>query len=166
MSMVDGETRVTSSDTKAPSFTTPTEGQTFPSTGTAPLVQWTAGSVGSGATTGLFLFDESCPTRTARRRPLWKRLTDLLVSDAWAHLPPVTGAVYYVRFVITGRACEVRLLTTETSWQLTPAAWEAFKASPAGSSIRIKMSAAYLRDNRITEGPFKPSTERTFVIGR
>jgi hypothetical protein len=162
-SMLDGERLTTVNDAQSPTFTQPSEGQTYSASGTLPRFEWTP------------------PVRTTRRAPraasaralasghrapprsLWQRVKELFVGTAWAHLPPVTGDVYFLRFRVAGRTCPVSLLTTETFWQVPDDAWTALGGGGA-EPVRIEITRAYLRDNRITEGPFRPSQERSFRI--
>lgn len=79
------------------------------------------------------------------------------------HLPPVTGDVYLVEIAVPGRSCPVNLLTTDESWQLDAASWAAVTAGGA-HDVAVTITAAYLVEGRITEGPFQPSAPRTFKI--
>jgi hypothetical protein len=79
------------------------------------------------------------------------------------HLPPVTGDVYLVEIGVPGRECPVNVLTTDESWQLDAASWAAVTAGGAHDAT-VTVTSAYLVEGRITEGPFQPSTPRTFKI--
>jgi len=60
--------------------------------------------------------------------------------------------------------CEVRILTTQTQYIVSDTAWTALKA--ATGAIQLSITSAYVRENRITEGPYKPSSARTFSVTR
>jgi hypothetical protein len=79
------------------------------------------------------------------------------------HLPPVTSDIYLLGIAVPGRACPVEMLTTEPHWQLDAAQWAALRAA-AGQTVSLQVTSAYLKENRITEGPFRPEAPRTFVV--
>ncbi len=156
--MVDGEARATA-DAKAPSFTAPTEAQTFTATDSPPVVSWTS---------PLALAPRSPSNVVPASRTAWARVLGVLGSlvegTAEAHLPPITGSVYFLHFDIAGRTCPYNVLTTNLDWQIDAAGWAAMKAATPRSAISIRIVSAYLTENRITEGPFKPAVARTFKI--
>jgi len=73
------------------------------------------------------------------------------------HLPPVTDDVYLVEISIAGEMCPVDLMTTELEWQLDADEWAAVQAAAPGT-VTVNVIAAYLIENRISEGPFSPAT--------
>ncbi len=79
------------------------------------------------------------------------------------HLPPVTSDVYLVHITVPGRECPIALLTTEEEWRLDASSWDLMRS--AGGNLSIEITAAYLAENRITEGPYRPAAPTTFTIG-
>lgn len=156
VSFVDAEARITVNDAKAPSVTMPTEGQMYQPGDAPPPFRWTEGLSAS-------LERVPLPARRGAARPA--TLMDLLLPGeraAFAHLPPVTGKVYLARFSIPGRSTQLLVLTTNTDYTPDAAAWDSIKG--ASGPISLEIVAAYLRDNRIEEGPFKAAATRSFSI--
>ncbi len=86
------------------------------------------------------------------------------VGTARAHLPPITGDVYFVELSVAGLDCPVaRGLTTDESWTLSAAEWEAVKAH-VGVPIQMDVTSAYLTENRVTEGPYRPTASTVFEL--
>lgn len=152
--MFDGESRAEVDPVQSPMISTPTEGQAYAAADPAPRLTWTS-------TLAL------APTRRGGAPTRWARAVDWLAGvverRAEAHLPPITGAVYFIHFDIAGRACPYNVLTTETSWQVDADAWAAMKAASA-QPISVRMTGAYLTENRISEGPFRLAAPRTFTV--
>jgi hypothetical protein len=157
--MVDGEDRAQVGDPNAPAFTLPTEGQVFASSAAAPRFTWTS-PIALGP-------KPPSSTRFAsvhRSRRSWlDAISDLLIPKAYAHLPPVTGDIYYLQIDVPGRECPYRVLTTNLDWQIDDQAWSLFRGA-AGQTITVRMLSAYLTENRITEGPYAPAAPRTFSV--
>lgn len=155
--MVDGEDAVTVGDEHAPTITSPAEGATVSAGDVSLLVSWDSPIARGPA-----------PRRSAVRvaaAPAWlDGLSALVEGTAWAHLPPVTGDVYWVRITVPGQACAIEAVTTELSWQVDGAAWESLQGA-AGETASIDVMSAYLTENRITEGPYRPAAPRTVTIG-
>lgn len=87
-----------------------------------------------------------------------------VASSNKPHLPPVTGAIYYIKVTIPGRVCPLRALTTTTTWTPSAASWAIIAA--ATGTVSASIQSAYLRENRITEGPYRPTADRTFTLTR
>ncbi len=84
-------------------------------------------------------------------------LGGFFVGSARAHLPPITGDVYYVELTVAGLTCPVaRGLTTNEQWELPSDDWAAMK-SHIGVPITVTITSAYLTENRVTEGPYRPA---------
>ena len=150
LSILDAESRATKDDSKATIFTSPTAGQSFTATD-SPVFGWTSG-----------LMALAPPPRRAPAEPAF-HLMDYVYASAWAHLPPVTGAVYWLRFKVAGNSCPaLAVLTTETEYAPDSAAW----ASLQGKSLTLSGLAVYLQENRVTEGPFIPTTDVAFSIAK
>jgi hypothetical protein len=153
--MVDGESSATAGDAHAPSFTTPSEGQAFASSDGAPVFAWTSPIALSGPGATRFV--------ATAQRSRWDRLLGLFIGTAEAHLPPVTGDIYFIHIHAPGRDCSYDVLTTDLSWQVDDAGWAAM-AGAAGQTLSIDITSAYLTENRITEGPYQPASPRTFSV--
>jgi len=161
-SIVDGEKRVSADDTKSVAITVPTQSQVFQRSA-PPLLRWMPGSVSSSMSRLHVPASRRFATRVpTREKSPFAWVARLFESEAWAHEPPITGPLFYLHFTVPGRACEVRVLTTMTSYQVSTAAFDAFKA--ATGPITLSITSAYVRENRITEGPYKPTAARTFTV--
>ncbi len=153
LTMVDAEKRVTVDDAKAATMLEPAEGQVYASSAPAPKLRWSSPLSASSAP----IFPASGPVRRGAS------ITSFFIGEAWAHLPPVNGPVHVLEISLPNAQCPVRLFTTETSWQLPDDVWGTLK-SAAGQSLSIETTSAYMRDNRITEGPYRGSAKRTFRV--
>lgn len=80
------------------------------------------------------------------------------------HLAPVTGDIYLVSITVPGRSCPLERLTTDRSWQLESGDWDTMR-SASGGTLSVQITSAYLTENRITEGPYRPAAARKFTIG-
>jgi hypothetical protein len=153
-SMVDGEPRAQAGVPDSPVITEPSEGQVFSPTDAPPRVAWSS-------TLSL------APASRAAPRSRWarvaERLMNLVERRAEAHGTPVTGAIYFLHFDIAGRMCPYSAITTDKSWQIDDAGWTAIKAVTS-QPISIRMTSAYLTENRIMEGPFSLGAPRTFSV--
>ncbi len=79
------------------------------------------------------------------------------VGSAHAHLPPITGDIYFVELTVAGTTCPIaRGLTTDEQWTLSAADWSTLK-SHIGLPISVTVTSAYLTENRVTEGPYRPA---------
>ena len=90
-------------------------------------------------------------------------MLDWILPSAWAHLPPVTGAIHLVEIPIADRACPVQLLTTLTRWDMDSASWDIVRAQ-RGRTLELMITSAYLTENRVTEGPYRPSAPRKLEV--
>lgn len=150
LTMVDAESRATADAMKAPVLTT-TDGAQLPGD-PAPTFRWSS-SIASLSPRGGEGRGEGRPA------PWWR---GLLISEAAAHLPPITGVVYWLKFSVPGEKCPVELVTTGTEWTPAAAVWATLKKGSGARSITGQ--AAYLTENRITEGPFKMPAAVTFTV--
>lgn len=89
-------------------------------------------------------------------------LGELVVGTAHAHLPPITSDVYYVVVTVPGRECPVRAVTTEESWKPTLAQWKILEAATGPLSMTV--TSAYVTENVITEGPYRPAAATSFTV--
>ena len=91
------------------------------------------------------------------------RLSQLMYSSAWAHLPPVTGPVHLLRITVPKQTCPIEVLTTRTEWIPSSDAWAQLKDTGA-QSLKLDVFSAYLQENRISEGPFHFARPLTFTV--
>lgn len=150
--MVDAESSIAKGDERAVTVVSPADGQTF-AVGTMPPT-----------------FTWSSPIRSAEvrtrvsppRRNLWDRIRGWVISDAYAHGEPYTGDLYDLSVSIPGESCPVRVLTGNVSWTPSVEVWERIVAAPGERVVSIV--SAYMRDNRVTEGPYAPAVETRFEV--
>jgi hypothetical protein len=155
--MVDGDDLAEVGDANAPVLTTPAEDADVSAVDDGLTISWDSAiaRVQPPADRGM------SPPPAA---PGWfDDVRELFEGTAWAHLPPVTGDIYWVRIRVPGRECVVEGLTTELSWEVTGAAWDAVRAA-TGQSVTIDVTSAYLTENRITEGPYRAAEPRAVTI--
>lgn len=89
-------------------------------------------------------------------------VADFFVGTAHAHLPPITSDAYYVVITVPGRTCPLRAVTTGETWQPTLTEWKILAA--ATGPLTMTVTSAYLTENVITEGPYRPATATTFTV--
>ncbi|MCK6546479.1 hypothetical protein L6R52_11565 [Myxococcota bacterium] len=159
LSIVDAEPLVKVGDPSAPVTSAPTEGQSFRASDPAPKIVWSS-PLSASLTPGK---STSALARATPRRSLGDHFTALFVGTAWAHLAPVTGPIYAVHVEAPGlTGCGLDVLTTNVEHQLSAEDWRAL-TSVAGT-VRVTITGAYLRDNRVTEGPYRPATPLSFEV--
>jgi hypothetical protein len=154
--LVDAEDRVSTDNTNAPLIEIPAEGEVFPKSALAPRFRW------SSAIALLTAPRSERRVELAHAPSLRERFEALLWSTAHAHLPPITGDVYYLR-LYTGASCSLDVMTTSLEWPVSADAWTAMQEA-AGNGLVLDITSAYLTENRITEGPYKPSASRIFSV--
>jgi len=145
---------------RAVTLLSPSEGQVYTGADAAPLWEW------SSPLSSVLEQDGAKGRLALRARPRPERsvlswVGELLVPTAHAHLPPYTGDLYLVEVSVPGRTCPVRVLTSELAWQLDTASWNTLREA-AGNALTVQVTSAYLEQNRVTEGPFRMATPRTF----
>lgn len=147
--MVDGDDDAIADSPNAPVLTDPAAGGPLSASGEGLRVAWTS------------------PIAVQWKTPHGVRQSgegggwlSLFEGTAWAHLPPVTGDVYWVRLTVPGRACAIEAITTDLEWSLDAGSWDAVRS---GSSVQIDLTSAYLNENRIHEGPYR-AAPRTVPI--
>lgn len=153
LSLLDAEAKATVDPAKSVAFTTPKDGATL-GTAEAPVFAWSSSLVASRG---------ALPAPAFTPPSAWERARALLLPSAWAHLPPVTGPIFFVRIRVPGRSCPVELISTLKSWQLGEEAFGILKGS-AGKELTVEALSAYLVQNRVTEGPFKVATPVRFKV--
>ena len=149
LTMLDAETRATADDMKAPVLAL-ADGAQLPSS-PVPTFRWSS--------TLASLSPSPLPRAAPKASPWWR---GLLVSEAHAHLPPVTGVIYWFKIAVPGEQCPVELLSTRSEWTPSDAIWTRLRAGTGARSLTAQ--AAYLNENRITEGPFKTPAAVTFTV--
>ena len=158
--LVDAEDRTTVDHPRSPTIVDPTDGQSF-SAGTLPAFRWSSplrADAGRGA-------PDRRLARAEPRRSLWDTISGALIGSAWAHGAPVTGDVYALKFTIPGQECPVNVVTTDLEWIATAEAAELLRATN-GDPSRVQITGAYVRDNRLEEGPYRRGTLTHFLIAR
>lgn len=146
----------------APVLVVPTAGGTVASAPDVTL-SWTSAIDGDGDLARVRLRERRATTDQGLRwQDLFRGLSP--VSTAWAHKPPVTGAVH--RIVLSGASGEIaRLHTTRLHWTLTPGLRDAVVAE---DGLSLDVLSVYLTENRIlnpaTDGPFALSAPVTFEV--
>ncbi len=151
--MQDGEARATKDDSKAVTLFYPTEGEKIPNA-MSPTFKW------STPLTASLL---PLPARPYRSPSMLSRLSELVYSSAWAHLPPVTGPLHLLRISVPNQSCPIELVTTKVEWIPTAEAWTKLKAT-AGKTLTLDVYSAYVVENRISEGPFHLTQTLTFSV--
>src|SRR5688572_17224604 len=150
-SLIDGEASATADAMKAPVLDV-ADGAQLPS---MPIntFRWTSTLMVSAPKAPVY-----APTRPLPERQWWR---ELLIGEAWAHLPPVTGVIYWFKFTVPGEQCPVELVSTRTEWTPTPEIWT--KLTSGSGPRTVNAQSAYLTENRITEGPFKLPAPSSFT---
>lgn len=158
MTMVDAQKRAVSAE-RAVALASPAPGERYAADAPPPRWTWTSPLRAS-------LVRPASDSRLALAHPRVKRsplawLGELLLPTAEAHLPPYTGDIYWVRVTVPGRACPVEVLTSELEWQLDAATWSTL-GEARDQDLSIEVTSAYLVNNQLTEGPFRPESPRVF----
>lgn len=87
-------------------------------------------------------------------------------STAWAHLPPMTGALHMLRIKGIGGSTTFLAFTTKLHFAVTSSALTPILAT--ASPMQVELTDAYLTENRIvtpsTDGPFRPAADTTFQV--
>jgi len=78
------------------------------------------------------------------------------------HLPPISGTVYDLQFLVDGKVAW-RALTTLQEYKPTAAAWAAITA---GASFDLKIVRIVVLRNDAKEGPFVAPTPTRFTVAR
>jgi hypothetical protein len=155
--MVDAKPRPADSS-RAVTLLAPTEGELYPASATPPRWEWTSPLRASLVRPG-----QGALAATPRSFSSW--LGELLLPSAHAHLPPYTGDLYWVEVSSPGDECPMaQVLTSELSWQLDANTW-AELGKHTGMPLTVQVTSAYLQDTRVTEGPYRLATPRTFHRG-
>jgi hypothetical protein len=145
---------------RAVTLLSPSEGQVYTGADAAPQWEWSSplsSVLEQGGTKGRLALQAR--PRTGPSVLSW--VGELLIPTAHAHLPPYTGDLYLVEVSVPGRTCPVRVLTSELAWQLDTESWNTLREA-AGNALTMQVTSAYMVQNRVTEGPFRMATPRTF----
>lgn len=157
--MVDVKQRPTDSS-RAVTLLSPTEGQQYAADATPPTFEWSSPLRASLVRPQQGALALQAAPRPSRSFTAW--LGDLLLPSAQAHLPPFTGDLYWVEISAPGGTCPVvQVLTSDLSWQPDTNTW-AELGKHAGEPLSVQVMSAYLVQNRVTEGPYRLETPRTF----
>src|SRR5438105_860664 len=96
LTMQDGEARATADAMKAPQLQL-TDGTALPAS-PVPTFRWTSTLTASALPR----------PRVVPERPWWR---GLIYAEASAHLPPVTGSIFWFKIAVPGELCPVELLS-------------------------------------------------------
>jgi hypothetical protein len=146
----DQEHLSTVADATAPQFTSPAPMAMIPSA-EKPIVQWNQDPNDPGANDGDVPYmgigcNDCCPEFNPGA------LTSL-------HLPPISGDVYDLQFVVGG-SVDHRVITTLQEWTPPDALWSSWK----GKTVGIKIWRMNLLHNDVKAGPFTPMTPFSFSV--
>jgi hypothetical protein len=146
----------------APDVTTPAEGAVLAGT----RIEWSsdclamAPAAAPGATPARLAVRAGCSRDGLLAR--WAdALADLVSARADAHLPPITGPIYYVEIPVPGDRCGALALTTDEFWELDA---DTLALLRGAGTLSITITGAYLTENNVTEGPYRAATPRTFSV--
>jgi hypothetical protein len=153
--MQDGEARATVDDSKAVKLFFPLEGAQLSGGGAAVTFKWSSPLTAAR--------ERSAPT--PMHASTLSRLGELFYSSAWAHLPPVTGAIHWLQLTAPKQTCRMEVLTTRNEWIPNEAAWAQLKTFTAGP-VSLDVFSAYLQETRISEGEYHLSKPVGFSIGQ
>jgi len=165
--IVDAYDQAAVGSASAVTITQPAPNAVIASAGAAPTFVWTsplaAGPSQPRAIASAATHHENA-SETSWLDDALAAVGGFFVGAARAHLPPITGDVYYVELEVAGRECPVaRALTTDETWVPDAAVWAELKTAE-GVPIEIVVTSVYLTENRITEGPFRPATSVVFEV--
>lgn len=140
----------------APVLTSPLQDQVFPAAGDPPVFSWTS---------TLASADDAPRMRSLGPRSLLDLVFAIGIGEAHAHLPPITGDVYFLELSLPDAACDVTVLTTNEQYTLDADTWETLKLR-AGQPVTLTITSVYVMENRITDdgGPFRASQAITFEV--
>lgn len=145
--------------------TVPSEAQVIAASGSAPTFTWTSPlALGTPHASERGLAVVRKPPARAWLAEAWDAVASFVVGTAHAHLPPITGDIYFIEIKAPGAACPVaRALTTDVSWTPSAADWAALVATN-GTTLEFVVTSAYLAENRVQEGPFRAQTGVHFKV--
>lgn len=146
-SLVDAKGQPADSS-QAVTLSAPTAGQSYSTAEGPPTWRWTSPLASLLPAPGPVPFG---PRQERRSVLAW--LGNLVLPRAEAHLPPVTGDIYWVQVTVPGRSCPVELLTTNLEWTLDMATWDTLRGA-VDQDLSIQVTSAYLVQNKLREGPY------------
>jgi|CXWL01.1.fsa_nt_gi hypothetical protein len=155
--LADAKGRANLDDAKAAQIKTPMRGATVSVAGAKPAFGWTS---------SLSAQRENAPVGFGARSAhagVGAGLASWLTQTVWGHQAPITGTVHWLRFNADKSCPLAEVVTTLNSWTPNDTAWAQFKTA-SGQSPTIEAISAYVTDNRITEGPFKPTIAVSFTL--
>lgn len=129
---------------QAVALSAPTAGQTYSTTDAPPTWRWTSPLAS--------LLPSPGPLPARRSVLAW--LGNLVLPTAEAHLPPITGDIYWVQVTVPGRQCPVEMLTTHLEWTLDSATWDTLRGA-VDQDLSVQVTSAYLVQNKLREGPYR-----------
>ncbi|MBX7115575.1 MAG: hypothetical protein K1X64_14695 [Myxococcaceae bacterium] len=157
----DAKGRATLDDGQAIHLTHPMPEATISATGAKPDFTWSSSLSASRAPAPEGLWRKPIHAGMSSRVTAW--LFDTLLG----HEAPVTGPMHWLRFTTAQAHCPaVEVVTSANRWTPDDAAWAQLKTAATGKTVTIEAISAYVTENRITEGPFRPSTFVNFTLGQ
>jgi hypothetical protein len=150
LSLLDVEKDAAADDSKAAQLTLPAPGAELSLAGAGPTFEWTTGLMASAP-------------RRAPASPTQRIWAELGYGSAHAHGTPMAGPGHLIRLRAQGMQCAVQHFTSNLSWAVTGAEWQRFldfKNKP----LTVEVLSAYFQSNRVTEGPFKPSSQLSLQL--
>jgi hypothetical protein len=151
--IADAEKQSPNDASKAVTILDPSAGEQLSRAATPPTFRWYSPIRAA----------EAPVRRSAPRRGLWDRARSVIISDAWAHGTPFTGDLYDVMIHVPEETCPVRVVTGNASWTPSAEVWARIVEGGDGPRI-VQIFSAYLRDDRVTEGPYAPRAPLTFEV--
>lgn len=151
LALLDVEKNATVDDGKAAQFTLPASGSDVSLAGAGPAFEWTTGLMAAAP--------RAAPPASPARR-VW---AELGYGSAHAHGTPMAGPGHLIRLRAQGMQCAVQHFTSNTFWNVSGSEWQRFldfKNKP----LTVEVLSGYFQSNRVTEGPFKPSSQLTLQI--
>jgi hypothetical protein len=152
LTMVDAQERAFPDPSPAPAMKF-ADGTAF-AAAPPPSIEWSSSLTAA-------LTPRPLPPSLHAPQPFWR---GWLLSEAWAHLPPVTGAIFWLLLDTPGQSCRVEVLTTNTSWTPQPDVWASIAKGTGPTTLNSY--SAYLNENRIMQGPYVAPTPSTFTVAR
>ncbi len=151
LSFLDVEKDASTDDSKAALFTLPASGSDAPLAATGPAFEWTSGLMAHA------------PRAVPTTSPLRRAWNELGLGTAHAHGTPMVGPGHLVRLKVQGLQCPVQHFTSNTFWNVTATEWQRLSTFK-GKSLTVDVVSAYFQSNRVTEGPFKPSSQLSLQL--
>ena len=157
----DAKGRANLDDAQSLQVKSPARDATISAAGTKPDFTWSSSLSASREPVPAGLWSKPAYAQATSRIATW--LSDTLL----AHEAPVTGAMHWLRFTTLQSSCPaVEVVTSTNQWTPNDTAWAQLKTAATGKTVTIEAISAYVTENRITEGPFRPTHCVSFTLGQ